>query len=315
MRREPPGHHQLIGKIELAEFAEPMYYISIAKLYSYAPGAAYPQIGLPVFLIIEAGKFPPVLYLFCRECVKHLLGRSANLGDSQDHPADTIGNGFWRFFFFPRSSEILFHIFDFKTKLEPPTLTPHIEKGENTYLPKMTSIDIQTPRLTLRSMDRQVITACLAGDLTNAGVLLGIPIPPDLTEHPSSLRFTLQQLDADPLYAPWGARAIILGQTMIGLIRFHSTPDPEYLRQYASHGVELGYRIFAAYRRQGYALEAVKALIQWAQTQSGVRQFIASISPDNTPSLLLAHKLGFKKIAETIDEIDGVEHVYSLIIK
>jgi [ribosomal protein S5]-alanine N-acetyltransferase len=172
--------------------------------------------------------------------------------------------------------------------------------------------DIHTPRLTLRLMGRPVIDACIAGDLVGAGEMLGVTISDELLDHPSSLRYTLKQLTADPLYLPWGARAIVLGETMIGLIRFHSRPGPEYLRQYAPDGVELGYRIFAPYRRQGFVFEAVNALIGWAQSEFDVRYFVASIAPDNIPSLQLAARLGFKKVGETIDETDGPEFIYLL---
>jgi ribosomal-protein-alanine N-acetyltransferase len=172
--------------------------------------------------------------------------------------------------------------------------------------------DIQTARLTLRSMDRRVITACMAGELDKAGVMLGITIPDELLGHPSSLSYTQKQLDADPLYLPWGARAIVLGQTMIGLIRFHSRPGPEYLREYAPDCVELGYRIFTSYRRQGFAFEAVEGMIRWAKSEFDTHHFIASIAPENLPSLQLAARLGFKKIGELVDEIDGIEHIYSL---
>lgn len=152
----------------------------------------------------------------------------------------------------------------------------------------------------------------MAGDLDKASEMLGITIPDELLGHPSSLSHTLKQLDADPLYAPWGARAIVAGQTMIGLIRFHSRPGPEYLREYAPDGVEFGYRIFTPYRRRGFAFEAVEGMIHWAQSEFGVRHFIASIAPHNIPSLQLAARLGFKKIGEVVDEVDGIENIYSL---
>lgn len=82
-------------------------------------------------------------------------------------------------------------------------------------------------------MHGQVISACLAGDLATASQLFGMPIPEEFLDHPSSLRFNLEQLTADPDYLPWSARAIILDKAMIGMPRFHSRPDPEYLRAYA----------------------------------------------------------------------------------
>ncbi|WP_160711666.1 hypothetical protein [Chitinophaga solisilvae] len=91
--------------------------------------------------------------------------------------------------------------------------------------------DIVTSRLVLRLMSKAVVTSCIAGDFAEAERLLGATIPDDLLESSSSLRFNLRQMEKDPLYLPWSARAVILPeeQKMIGLIRFHSSPDPEEL--------------------------------------------------------------------------------------
>ena len=37
---------------------------------------------------------------------------------------------------------------------------------------------------------------------------------------------------------------------MVGHVRFHSRPDPDYLRPYAPNAVEFGYVVFTAYRRR-----------------------------------------------------------------
>ena len=85
---------------------------------------------------------------------------------------------------------------------------------------------------------------------------------------------------------------------MVGHVRFHSRPDPDYLRPYASNAVEFGYAVFAAYRRRRYAEEALAGLMQWAQEGHGVGRFVLTISPDNLPSRNLAAKFGFRKIGE-----------------
>jgi [ribosomal protein S5]-alanine N-acetyltransferase len=79
---------------------------------------------------------------------------------------------------------------------------------------------------------------------------------------PAVLQFSDAQLLADPHYLPWSARAILLKETgeMVGHLRFHTRPDPEYLHPYARGAVELGYVIFSAHRRRGYALEALTLL-------------------------------------------------------
>jgi len=172
--------------------------------------------------------------------------------------------------------------------------------------------DIATPRLVLRLMERTVVDACLAGDLERAGQLLGARIPDALLAHPSTLRYAQARLDEDPLYRPWSARAIVLPRagTMVGLVRFHSRPDPAYLHPYARGAVEFGYQVFPAYQRQGYASEAVAAVMQWAQTAFGVDRFIVSVSPANQASRALIARFGFAKVGEHMDEIDGIEDIY-----
>ncbi|KQR70691.1 hypothetical protein ASF92_12085 [Pedobacter sp. Leaf176] len=97
---------------------------------------------------------------------------------------------------------------------------------------------------------------------------------------------------------------------MVGLVRFHSSPNPEYLKDYANNAVEFGYEVFKAYRKNGYAKEAVIAIINWANVIFGVENFIVSVSPDNENSLNLISGLGFKKIGEIMDDVDGLEYIF-----
>ena len=97
---------------------------------------------------------------------------------------------------------------------------------------------------------------------------------------------------------------------MAGHIRFHSRPNPEYLQPYARDAVEFGYVVFEPHRRRGYATEAADAVMRWAEARHGVRRFVATVSPDNLPSLAMVKKLGFRKIGEHVDDIDGVEEVF-----
>ena len=49
-----------------------------------------------------------------------------------------------------------------------------------------------------------------------------------------------------------------------------------------------------------------------AEKRAGIRHFVVAISPDNSPSLAIAHKLGFVRTGERVDEERGLEHVFEL---
>jgi [ribosomal protein S5]-alanine N-acetyltransferase len=169
--------------------------------------------------------------------------------------------------------------------------------------------DIATPRLVLRLMGEEATAACLAGDLARARRLLGAAIPEEVLERTSSLEYGQARLAEDAQYRPWSTRAMILPQssTMIGHIRFHGRPDAE-------GAVEFGYRVFTPYRGHGYATEAARAVMQWAHATFGVGRFIASVAPDNHPSLRLIARLGFVRVGSQMDEIDGPEDVFLCVL-
>jgi RimJ/RimL family protein N-acetyltransferase len=62
--------------------------------------------------------------------------------------------------------------------------------------------------------------------------------------------------------------------------------------------VELGYHIFSACRRNGYASEACKAILSYAAETVSTKVY-ARIQEDNLPSVKLAEDLGFKLIGRT----------------
>jgi len=72
----------------------------------------------------------------------------------------------------------------------------------------------------------------------------------------------------------------------IGGIGFKGPPDSD-------GRVEIGYGIFEAYRRCGYASEAVGAMLNWAFAQPGVRCVCAQTEEDNSISQRVLLKNGF----------------------
>lgn len=169
----------------------------------------------------------------------------------------------------------------------------------------MTSVE--TPRLDLVSLSPALVSALVAGDLASARQLASFRIEDDDfagDEHVLGLRH--DQLTADPSEEPWLLRAAVFRPTgrVVGKVGFHAPPA-------ADGSVEIGYRVAPAYRRQGLAGEMAVAMIGWAAAQ-GVTSCIASIRPDNTPSLRLIGRLGFARTGEQIDEIDGLEWIFTL---
>jgi RimJ/RimL family protein N-acetyltransferase len=168
-------------------------------------------------------------------------------------------------------------------------------------------VTVRTPRLDLVTLPPPLVAALVAKDLAAARRLAPFPLEADTfegDEHVLGLRHA--QLTADPTEEPWLFRAALLRDTgaVIGKVGFHAPPDAE-------GAVEIGYRVDPAYRRQGFAREMAVGLIRWAAEQ-GARICIASVRPDNTPSLRIVERLGFERTGEQMDEIDGLEWVFEL---
>jgi predicted acetyltransferase len=136
-----------------------------------------------------------------------------------------------------------------------------------------------------------------AASRDGASVEIGAEVPADLRSGLESfLRYRLAQLAVDSSIREWLGRAMILtdrggSRRVIGTIGFHGPPDEQ-------QRLEIGYSVHAPYRRQGYASEAVRAMLDWAASEHGVSRFVASVSPTNEASLNLVRGFGFTPTGE-----------------
>ncbi len=168
---------------------------------------------------------------------------------------------------------------------------------------------IRSARLTLVPMSVTFMEALRERNLDAAERAIGAHVPHGMAEDLEHfIVYRLAQLAVDPTMIEWLGRAMILVDTegtrrVIGTVGFHGPPD-------ALGRLEVGYRVEAAFRRQGYAIEAVRALFDWAVARHGVTRFRASISPPNVASRSLTAQLGFREIGSQIDEIDGLELIF-----
>lgn len=63
--------------------------------------------------------------------------------------------------------------------------------------------------------------------------------------------------------------------------------------------MESGWVLLPEFHGKGYAHEAMAAMIDWADIHHPGPPMTAIIAPDNTPSLMLAHRLSFREFART----------------
>ena len=169
---------------------------------------------------------------------------------------------------------------------------------------------IRCDRFDLVWLSLPMVEALMKGDSSEVSRELDVKFPDGdwIEDMGRGLAFRRDDMLRDPGVAPWMTRLIVLPDRRVaGYANFHGAPDAE--------GVcELGYTVFDDYRRRGIATDAAQYMMRWARDEHGVRRFRLSISPENTPSLGMAQKLGFVRTGEQMDEIDGLELVFELTI-
>jgi [ribosomal protein S5]-alanine N-acetyltransferase len=173
---------------------------------------------------------------------------------------------------------------------------------------------IQSARLELVPLTEEMLTALLEGERADCGRLGGFVLPDDWPDDHDRrfLRFRLRQMRNDLEPGRWLVCAVVRRdeeRPMVGHIGFHGPRGVNSLQ--APDAVEIGYTIFPDHRRQGYATEAVVALLGWARTQ-GIHRFVASVGPQNEPSLAIVRRLGFREVGRHWDDEDGEELEFEL---
>ncbi len=85
----------------------------------------------------------------------------------------------------------------------------------------------------------------------------------------------------------WLQLAVCLKEgQMIGDIGIHFIDD---------YQIEIGYTLSPEYQGSGYAAEAVRAVIDYAFSELKKHRITASVDPDNTKSIKLLERIGFRK--------------------
>jgi len=167
---------------------------------------------------------------------------------------------------------------------------------------------IRTKRLELVPIEPAAIRPLIAGDRREAERVLGLTVPPEFPTDDDLAGFLpvqLHRMEQAPDRRDWMARVMVSAEReAIGHCGFHGPPD-------IVGRAEIGYTVFVAFRGQGYAKEAARALATWAFEQ-GERDVFATVAPSNAPSLNIVKALGFRQIGTQEDEVDGLELVFAV---
>jgi RimJ/RimL family protein N-acetyltransferase len=102
-------------------------------------------------------------------------------------------------------------------------------------------------------------------------------------------------------YSPGDARSALQawdprrgGQVSFGALQGERLVAALGLMPDGPHSAELAYWVRPEHRRRGIALRTVQALTTWAHTGAGLTRLWLEIDPDNTPSLRLAQRAGYR---------------------
>jgi len=151
-------------------------------------------------------------------------------------------------------------------------------------------MELQTPRLILRSFDEQDVDA-MARLFANPGFMrfsLGV-----YTERKQTVAFIEKVMAWDREAMPSLFAVTLRGENeIIGYCGFHHHPE-------MPGEVEIGYRLHPDYWNRGLITEAARAVRDHAFAELKLPRVISLVHPDNIPSRRVAEKNGMKVEKET----------------
>jgi [ribosomal protein S5]-alanine N-acetyltransferase len=163
---------------------------------------------------------------------------------------------------------------------------------------------LETPRLFLIHPPLEVMKTRLTKDHFTAFISdlnLEVTFPP---EYPGDVLAFLDswtanvEISGHPSEQPGGCLIHKLERLAIGQIGFKGQPDTD-------GSVEIGYGLNATHHNQGYASEAVGALVHWALESGFAKRITAETLVSNLASNRVLEKLGFARFGTRFDANEG----------
>jgi ribosomal-protein-alanine N-acetyltransferase len=169
---------------------------------------------------------------------------------------------------------------------------------------------IRTDRLEISPLSADAIDALLQGDDRRLRSLTGAAFPSAVAPPPymaDSLPVVRDRLRSGDRQAEWWNWLIVRqdNREVVGSVAFGGRPD-------AGGAVLIGYAMYPGREGKGYATEAVRAMVDWAFAQPGVKVVRALAPVWNTPAVHVAEKVGMRPVASDEDDEIGEVLVYEM---
>lgn len=163
----------------------------------------------------------------------------------------------------------------------------------------MTDLRLLTDRLELLPLTADALDALILRDRRRLEAITSACFPNPLVPPPlmeDALPLMRDRLREDAGSLGWWAWLMITRETReaVGSGGFVGKPDSEGI-------VVLGYAVYPAFERQGYATEATQALVSWVLDQTSVTRVRATIPPGHVTSLRVAKKVGMRQVGTAQD--------------
>ena len=169
---------------------------------------------------------------------------------------------------------------------------------------------VRTDRLELFPLSADALEALLQADDRRLRSLTGATFPQPVAPPPymaESLPVVRDRLRSGADQAEWWNWLIVRrdNREAVGSVAFGGRPD-------AGGAVLIGYAMYPGREGKGYATEAVRAMVDWAFAQPGVKVVRALAPVWNTPAVHVAEKVGMRPVASDEDDEIGEVLVYEL---
>jgi RimJ/RimL family protein N-acetyltransferase len=175
----------------------------------------------------------------------------------------------------------------------------------------VTLTEVGTRRLRLIPIDANSLAGLIDSDVTTAEQRYSVRFPRPYLPPPlmaDALPPLLERLTSGPeggWWSVWLFSRVDIGD-IVGGGGFAGPPDDQ-------GAVQIGYSVYEPHQGQGFATEAVRALVDWAFEQPAVNAVRATIPPWNAPSVRVATKLGMQQVGVGRDDEVGEIHVYEIV--